>query len=120
MKFNMYPLIFNPDNEIPTILIFPYFLEHQVNQNWKGFNMLDYKVDYDNHPVYKNRNHSNIRASKRQSPVRLFTDIEPSKIILPKEEGYRFCQECNLYVARENIHCYKCNKCPSKVRGVYI
>ncbi|EDV22977.1 uncharacterized protein TRIADDRAFT_28284 [Trichoplax adhaerens] len=107
--------------EMPTILVFPYFLENHVYQCLRGFHMSDYKVDYDNHPIYNNRrNTDKLKASKRQSPVRLFTNIKPSKITLPKEEGYRFCHSCDRYVARENIHCYKCNNCPSKDGRTYI
>lgn len=43
------------------------------------------QVDYDNHPLYKHG-----KTGRKQSPVRLFTNISPRDIILPKEEGYRY------------------------------
>lgn len=42
------------------------------------------QVDYDNHPLYKHG-----KMGRKQSPVRLFTNLSPRDIILPKEEGYR-------------------------------
>lgn len=50
------------------------------------------------------------------SPIRIFTNIDQSKISLPVEENYRFCDECNRWVYSENVHCYKCNSCTSKVK----
>ena len=44
-----------------------------------------YQVDYDNHPLYKHG-----KTGRKQSPVRLFTNIAPRDIILPKDEGYRY------------------------------
>ncbi|KAK2521395.1 Zcchc4 [Columba guinea] len=41
-------------------------------------------VDYDNHALYKHG-----KTGRRQSPVRIFTNITPSMIVLPVEEGYR-------------------------------
>lgn len=43
------------------------------------------KVDYDNHPLYKHG-----KTGRKQSPVRLFTNISPKDIVLPKDEGYRY------------------------------
>ncbi|CAB1414009.1 unnamed protein product [Pleuronectes platessa] len=71
--------------------------------------MLDYQVDYDNHPLYKHG-----KTGRKQSPVRLFTNICPKDVVLPKEEGYRFCSVCQRYVLSINKHCDKCNVCPSK------
>ncbi|GAB1289655.1 rRNA N6-adenosine-methyltransferase ZCCHC4 [Apodemus speciosus] len=42
------------------------------------------RVDYDNHALYKHG-----KTGRKQSPVRIFTNIPPNKIILPSEEGYR-------------------------------
>ncbi|KAB5555843.1 hypothetical protein PHYPO_G00038820 [Pangasianodon hypophthalmus] len=71
--------------------------------------MLDYQVDYDNHPLYKHGT-----TGRKQSPVRLFTNLCPKDIVLPKEEGYRFCSICERYVSAENRHCPDCNACTSK------
>lgn len=49
------------------------------------------------------------------SPIRIFTNVDQCKISLPVEENYRFCDECNRWVCSENVHCYKCNSCTSKV-----
>ncbi|PIO26208.1 hypothetical protein AB205_0133970 [Aquarana catesbeiana] len=71
--------------------------------------MLDYQVDYDNHTVYKHG-----KTGRKQSPVRIFTNLSPEKIVLPASEGYRFCSLCPRYVSSENKHCKTCNTCPSK------
>uniref|UniRef100_A0A3Q3AXK3 rRNA N(6)-adenosine-methyltransferase ZCCHC4 n=1 Tax=Kryptolebias marmoratus TaxID=37003 RepID=A0A3Q3AXK3_KRYMA len=89
--------------------IFPYFFEPRILECLPSFTMLDYQVDYDNHPLYKHG-----KKGRRQSPVRVFTNISPKLIVLPKEEGYRFCSICERYVCTLNKHCAKCNICPSK------
>ncbi|XP_004579226.2 rRNA N6-adenosine-methyltransferase ZCCHC4 isoform X1 [Ochotona princeps] len=95
--------------ELPIFWIFPYFFESRICQFFPSFSMLDYQVDYDNHALYKHG-----KTGRKQSPVRIFTNIPPSKIILPTEEGYRFCPLCQRYVSVENQHCEHCNSCPSK------
>ncbi|XP_037538011.1 rRNA N6-adenosine-methyltransferase ZCCHC4 [Nematolebias whitei] len=95
--------------QMAMIWIFPYFFESRILECLPSFTMLDYQVDYDNHPLYKQG-----KTGRRQSPVRLFTNISPKRIILPKEEGYRFCSICERYVWSLNKHCAKCNICPSK------
>ncbi|EPQ14825.1 Zinc finger CCHC domain-containing protein 4 [Myotis brandtii] len=77
----------NQDNnhkELPIFWIFPYFFESRICQFFPSFHMLDYQVDYDNHALYKHG-----KTGRKQSPVRIFTNIPPNKIILPVEEGYR-------------------------------
>lgn len=49
--------------------------------------MIIYQVDYDNHPLYKHG-----KTGRKQSPVRLFTNISPKDVVLPKDEGYRYQQ----------------------------
>ncbi|XP_073239081.1 rRNA N(6)-adenosine-methyltransferase ZCCHC4-like isoform X2 [Porites lutea] len=105
------------DKELPTLWIFPYFMEPHVKAALPSLTMLDYKVDYDNHPHFKSKN---MKGSKRGSPVRIFTNINAADIVLPAEEGYRFCKSCNRYVAPENIHCRKCNGCMSKDGRQYV
>ncbi|XP_028285367.1 rRNA N(6)-adenosine-methyltransferase ZCCHC4 [Parambassis ranga] len=95
--------------DMPMIWIFPYFFEPRILECLPSFTMLDYQVDYDNHPLYKHG-----KTGRKQSPVRLFTNISARDIILPKEEGYRFCSVCERYVWSLNKHCAKCNVCPSK------
>ncbi|XP_036620539.1 rRNA N6-adenosine-methyltransferase ZCCHC4 isoform X2 [Trichosurus vulpecula] len=102
----------SPDNnskELPLFWIFPYFFESRILQFFPSFSMLDYQVDYDNHALYKHG-----KTGRKQSPVRIFTNIPPNKIILPAEEGYRFCTMCQRYVSLENQHCEICNSCTSK------
>ncbi|XP_067117897.1 rRNA N6-adenosine-methyltransferase ZCCHC4 [Osmerus mordax] len=97
------------DKEMPMIWIFPYFFEPRILECFPSFVMLDYQVDYDNHPLYKHG-----KTGRKQSPVRLFTNLAPRDIVLPKEEGYRFCAMCQRYVSSQNRHCSQCNVCPSK------
>ncbi|NP_001107071.1 rRNA N6-adenosine-methyltransferase ZCCHC4 [Danio rerio] len=95
--------------EMPMIWIFPYFFESRILECFPSFSMLDYQVDYDNHPLYKHG-----KTGRKQSPVRLFTNLSPKDIILPEAEGYRFCSVCERYVSAGNKHCPKCDMCPSK------
>ncbi|XP_054766618.2 rRNA N6-adenosine-methyltransferase ZCCHC4-like [Lytechinus pictus] len=101
---------------LPVMWIFPYFLEHRIKESIEGLKMLDYKVDYDNHPLFK----GGPDGKKKGSPVRIFTNLDPAKIELPTSEGYRFCKECHRYVAAENVHCSKCQECPSKNGTTYV
>lgn len=105
------------DKELPTMWIFPYFMELHIKAVLPSLTMLDYKVDYDNHPHFKSKQ---MKGSKRGSPVRIFTNINPADVVLPSAEGYRFCKSCNRYVAPENIHCNKCNGCMSKDGRQYV
>lgn len=105
------------DKELPTVWIFPYFMEPHLKAALPSLTMLDYKVDYDNHPHFKSKN---MKGSKRGSPVRIFTNINPADVILPSAEGYRFCKNCNRFVAPENVHCKKCRGCMSKDGRQYI
>uniref|UniRef100_A0A8C1ZS93 Zinc finger, CCHC domain containing 4 n=1 Tax=Cyprinus carpio TaxID=7962 RepID=A0A8C1ZS93_CYPCA len=95
--------------QMPMIWIFPYFFESRILECFPSFSMLDYQVDYDNHPLYKHG-----KTGRKQSPVRLFTNLSPKDIILPEDEGYRFCSVCERYVSAGNKHCPKCDTCPSK------
>ncbi|KAJ8304059.1 hypothetical protein KUTeg_017642, partial [Tegillarca granosa] len=72
------------------------------------FSMLDYKVDYDNHGLFRGD------TKKYGSPVRIFTNVSPEHIILPEVEGYWFCKLCRRYSAKENVHCQMCDSCTSK------
>ncbi|XP_060221298.1 rRNA N6-adenosine-methyltransferase ZCCHC4 isoform X3 [Meriones unguiculatus] len=95
--------------ELPIFWIFPYFFEQRICQFFPSFRMLDYQVDYDNHALYKHG-----KTGRKQSPVRIFTNVPANKIVLPPEEGYRFCSLCQRYVSLENQHCVHCNSCTSK------
>ncbi|XP_030419681.1 rRNA N6-adenosine-methyltransferase ZCCHC4 isoform X2 [Gopherus evgoodei] len=95
--------------ELPIFWIFPYFFESRILEFFPSFSMMDYQVDYDNHALYKHG-----KTGRKQSPVRIFTNISPSMIVLPVEEGYRFCFVCQRYVSSGNQHCEICNSCTSK------
>ncbi|XP_075890019.1 rRNA N(6)-adenosine-methyltransferase ZCCHC4 [Nelusetta ayraudi] len=95
--------------EMPMVWIFLYFFEPRILECLPSFTMLDYQVDYDNHPLYKHG-----KTGSKLSPVRVFTNIPPKDVVLPKDEGYRFCSVCQRFVWRLNKHCAKCNICPSK------
>ncbi|KAM3831882.1 rRNA N(6)-adenosine-methyltransferase ZCCHC4 [Vipera latastei] len=95
--------------ELPILWIFPYFFESRILESFPSFTMLDYQVDYDNHALYKHG-----KRGRKQSPVRIFTNMSPSSIVLPAEEGYRFCPVCQRYVSAQNQHCDICSSCPSK------
>ncbi|KAM4612034.1 rRNA N(6)-adenosine-methyltransferase ZCCHC4 isoform 2-T2 [Polymixia lowei] len=104
--------LLSPDRgsvDMPMIWLFPYFFEPRILECLPSFAMLDYQVDYDNHPLYKHG-----KTGRKQSPVRPFTNIPPRDVVLPEEEGYRFCATCERYVWSLNKHCAKCNVCPSK------
>uniref|UniRef100_UPI00398E727E rRNA N6-adenosine-methyltransferase ZCCHC4 isoform X1 n=1 Tax=Pristiophorus japonicus TaxID=55135 RepID=UPI00398E727E len=97
------------DEELPIFWIFPYFFEPRILQCFPTFSMLDYQVDYDNHALYKHGN-----SGRKQSPVRIFTNLPPKDIILPAEEGYKFCLLCQRYISSANRHCEICQACTSK------
>ncbi|XP_036756431.2 rRNA N6-adenosine-methyltransferase ZCCHC4 isoform X2 [Manis pentadactyla] len=86
-----------------------YMEDSFCHYNMFNHHFFDGKVDYDNHALYKHG-----KTGRKQSPVRIFTNIPPNKIILPTEEGYRFCPLCQRYVSLENQHCEHCNSCTSK------
>ncbi|XP_035229128.1 rRNA N6-adenosine-methyltransferase ZCCHC4-like isoform X2 [Stegodyphus dumicola] len=98
---------------VPLLWFFPYFFEERILQNIPELIMMDYKVEYENHKKY------GMNLTSKGSPVRIFTNIKPSSFILPENEGYRFCDKCQRYVSKENLHCLKCGKCPTKYGPTY-
>ncbi|XP_057880930.1 rRNA N6-adenosine-methyltransferase ZCCHC4 isoform X1 [Melospiza georgiana] len=105
----VFSLLGHDNREMPMFWIFPYFFESRILDFFPSFSMMDYQVDYDNHALYKHG-----KTGRRQSPVRIFTNLTPSVIVLPEEEGYRFCTVCQRYVSSGNQHCEICNSCTSK------
>ncbi|CAG9773825.1 unnamed protein product [Ceutorhynchus assimilis] len=101
-------------NKLPMFWIFPYFMEPQILNSFSDFQMLDYKVLYDNHSLFQN----GPKGRKQGSPVRIFTNISPSLIKLPNDL-YKFCQDCNKWVSNENKHCKVCQDCTSKNGQTY-
>lgn len=53
--------------------VFPYFMEPHIVNSLPDFVMLDYKVDYDNHPLFT----QDEKGRKFGSPVRIFTNVDP-------------------------------------------
>ncbi|XP_036900725.1 rRNA N6-adenosine-methyltransferase ZCCHC4 isoform X3 [Sturnira hondurensis] len=86
-----------------------YMEDSFCHYNMFNHHFFDGKVDYDNHALYKHG-----KTGRKQSPVRIFTNIPPNKIVLPAEEGYRFCPLCQRHVSLENRHCEHCGSCTSK------
>ncbi|CAL8377294.1 unnamed protein product [Gadus morhua 'NCC'] len=95
--------------DLSMIWTFPYFFEPRILECLPSLVMLDYQVDYDNHPMYKQG-----KSGRKGTPVRLFTNIPPRDVVLPKDDGYKLCSKCDRYVCALNKHCAKCNVCPSK------
>lgn len=95
--------------DVPVLWFFPYFLEGKVKESFPKATMLDFVVNYENHPSFMSKQYK-----KNRSPVRIFTNVAPQRIVLSQEDGYRYCDICNKWVSLENKHCSKCNICPSK------
>jgi len=102
---------------VATMLVFPYFLESHVMRSSPSLLMHDYKVCYTNHPTYRPLKPED--KQQRGSPVRIFTNIESSKLSFPTNE-YRFCKICQRYVYKANRHCKHCNACTSKDGRTYV
>lgn len=103
------------DKQLSVLFIFPYFMEPQVLENLPNFTMLDYQVDYDNHPLYS----SGPKGMIHGSAVRVYVNDRPSLFPLPENMGYRLCQLCDRWVRSTNRHCEKCNGCMSKDGKTY-
>ncbi|XP_034940020.1 rRNA N6-adenosine-methyltransferase ZCCHC4 [Chelonus insularis] len=108
------------EDELKIMFIFPYFMESimkfkanptDIDGGLKNLRMTDYKVDYDNHPLFITESNT---GRKYGSPVRLFTNIPLHLLKLPEKDGYRYCKKCLRWVSAENKHCKKCKECTSK------
>lgn len=96
--------------------VFPYFMESYIKNVMPEMDMIDYMVNYTNHKLYNN----GANGRKEGSPIRIFTNIPLNLIPLPVSEGYRFCKLCKKYTFKNNTHCQKCLKCPSKNGCKYV
>ena len=131
----------NESKKFSIFWIFPYFMEKRITDNFPFMSMLDFQVDYDNHKKFKN-----ALTGRKASPVRIFTNVENERIVLPGERyrfvihfGWmvtfcfgidiiqliihvllRFCVPCRRYVSVDNDHCKLCNSCPSKVSPMLV
>jgi len=88
------------------ILFNPYFLSKWVVDAFPQLKMLDYKIEYSST--------LNLCRGRKGSPVRIFTDVDPSLFPPVDDENYKFCFECNRFVFAINRHCFQCQTCPSK------
>lgn len=114
------------NNHFPLNIMFisPYFMENIMREKsnppsvaggLKDLTMSDYKVDYDNHPLFV----SGKQGRKYGSPVRIFTNIPLKLLELPTLDGYKFCKDCEKWVSSENKHCKRCKECTSKDGRTY-
>ncbi len=102
--------------EVHLFWIFPYFMESQIQHELPEMKMSDYQITYKKSSGYK-QGHAGHR--NQGSPVRLFTTLPLSRLVLPEVEGYRKCQTCKCFVAVTNRHCHFCGKCTAKNGGLY-
>lgn len=101
---------------LPMFLIFPYFNEHHIQKEMPEMQMLDFQVSYRNHRTF----HDGFKGRKAGSPIRIFTNVDPSLIKFPSRfVNYRFCPACRRYVCINNNHCGICKTCPSKNGATY-
>lgn len=94
-------------------------MEIYIKKFMPEMEMIDYHINYDNHDKYTNFNNNNLNARKYGSPIRFFTNISSNLINLPSDDGYKFCDKCNKWTYKENLHCHICNECPSKNGETY-
>lgn len=107
----------NEQLNVAIFFIFPYFMESHLKHYIPNVRMLHYKIGYENHTKFKN---NGSKARKFGSPVRIFTNVDPKLISLPENEGYKFCEICEVWVSNENVHCFKCQCCTSKDGRPYV
>lgn len=113
----------NITEEPKVLFIFPYFMQSimrykssppKIEGGLKDYKMVEYRVEYDNHPLFvKNEN-----SEKLGSPVRIFTNIPLHQFQLWDSE-YKFCKKCDRWVTLANKHCNKCSDCTSKDGRIY-
>ncbi|WAR00451.1 ZCHC4-like protein [Mya arenaria] len=97
------------ETKLPVFWFFPYFMEQRVIDTCPTLAMLDYKVDYVNHALFRGEG-----GRKKGSPVRIFTNIPAKQITLPADEGYWYCGDCERFSSLENKHCDLCKACTTK------
>ncbi|XP_076229186.1 rRNA N(6)-adenosine-methyltransferase ZCCHC4 [Nomia melanderi] len=117
--------ITNENDCLKIMFIFPYFMESLIKQKsnppgisggLKDLQLTDYKVCYENHPMFV----GNPKNNKLPSPIRIFTNIPLHLLELPESDGYKYCKKCRRWVSKENKHCKKCNDCTSKNGTTYV
>ncbi|XP_014600984.1 PREDICTED: zinc finger CCHC domain-containing protein 4 [Polistes canadensis] len=112
-------------DHLKIMFIFPYFMEPIIREKsnppnvtggLRELKMSDYKVDYENHQLFK----TDRTGRNYGSPIRIFTNIPLSLLKLPESDGYKYCKICQKWVSNENKHCKKCKSCTSKDGRTYI
>ncbi|UJR08122.1 hypothetical protein I4U23_012399 [Adineta vaga] len=108
LAYSIEKLFSSNDIQHNFIVFNPYFLEKWINDAFPNLKMLDYKVEYTSNSSL------HLCRGKKGSPVRMFTDICPSKCPPLDETNYKYCFECNRYTLLTNQHCFQCQSCTSK------
>ncbi|ODM89669.1 Zinc finger CCHC domain-containing protein 4 [Orchesella cincta] len=100
------------DSKVEIFWIFPYFMEGHILSRCpsSGLKMSDFHVEYRNHAKYSGGSRS------KSSPIRVFTTVPLSKLVL-SEEDYRYCDNCSKWVDKLNLHCDSCETCTTKDGG---
>jgi len=107
---------FNISVEVNILWVFPYYMEKQVLESMEDMKMSDFKVTYKNHTKFGDSD----GGRKLGSPIRFFTDVPLRDLPFPAMDGYRYCEYCHHWVAKENLHCKICQTCPSKDGRTYV
>lgn len=103
---------------LPTMWIFPYFMETYIHQVMPEMQMAAYRVNYTNHSSYHEA--SDKGGRKQGSPIRIFANIPLNLLTLPASEGYAWCAPCRKWRAADEKHCLKCGDCSSKNGALYV
>ena len=102
--------------------IFPYFFHKDIRKlepflgdeiDKPSINPVNFIVDYDNHPRFQNR-----ISGHKQSPVRIFTNIDLKKLIVPEHlcldyennKVIKFCKKSKISVFTNSNYCDICQK----------
>ncbi|KAF6773861.1 hypothetical protein AHF37_07506 [Paragonimus kellicotti] len=107
-----------------TMLVLPHFFDRKLAKLNPNFSLLDYKITYTNHARFDcdDTTSPKIRGRRRDSVVRIFTNLPPSLVAPPPQltAEFRYCKPCARYSFRNNIHCSHCNRCPTKHGQTYV
>jgi len=59
-----------------------------------------HQVEYENHASFSGA--SSPAGLKKESPVRIFTNLDPATVILPASDGYWFVCFCVFWLSNNN------------------
>ncbi|XP_030387265.1 rRNA N6-adenosine-methyltransferase ZCCHC4 [Scaptodrosophila lebanonensis] len=105
-----------PHTPLPIFWVYPYYNVNHIKQDMPEMEMCDYKINYTNHTRYTD---VGVASRTYGSPVRLFSNVPQQLLQLPTEEAYKYCTKCKRYTAAENLHCIRCETCPSQNGQTY-